>query len=202
MRSLTWFIPALIILLAAELPAQKARSGIEVDQSPMIATSIEFPQAYSDPVDRLSRRLRKELERVSEGRAQDIMFFEGSSNDLMRRAANQNCRYVALVEIVEHAWTIDHPFQFPFLFHIFRNNFKMVGSVKLYRQGNDRPVLMKDYEISIGGPKVYQILAQNPHDGGLSIPYGRQKQLENEAEVKFINKAAKEIYKTMERYGG
>jgi len=202
MRSLFWFYLAIIILLAAVSPAQESRPGTETDQSAMIVASIEFPQVYSNPADRLSRRLRKELEKVSKAQAPDIKFLEGPSDELKRWTANQSCRYMALIEITRHAWTIDHPFRFPFLFHVFRNNFKMEGSVKLYYRGNDTPVLMKDYRISIGGPRVYQILTQNPNDGGLSIPHGRRMQFENEAEAKFINKAAKEIYKTMERYGG
>lgn len=199
--SLTCLI-IILILFAFESPAQETRSGHEIDQPGLIVAFIDFPQIYGDPTDRLALRLREELEKVSGGRAQDIIFFSGCSDKFKSWMAKQNCRYAALIEITEHAWGIEHPFQIPFVFHIFRNNFKINSSVKLYRQGNIKPVLMKDYNISIGGPRVYQIIAQNRHDGGLSISHGRRMLLENQAEEKLIGKVATEIYKTMERFGG
>ena len=140
MRVLFWFLLVISVLFAVVSPAQETGSDTETDQSAMIVASIEFPQVYSNPADRLSQRLRKELDKVSGGQAPDIKFLEGPSDELKRWTANQSCRYLALIEITRHAWTIDHPFRFPFLFHVFRNNFKMEGSVKLYRRGYDKPV--------------------------------------------------------------
>jgi len=202
MRALLACLLIIIILFAFESPAQETRSGHELDQPGTIVAFIEFPQIYGDPADRLALRLSKEMEIISGGRAQNIIFYNGRSADFKSWAAGQNCRYAALIEITEHAWGIEHSFQIPFVFHIFRNNFKINSSVKLYRQGNIRPVLMENYDISIGGPRVYQVIAQNRHDGGLSVSHGQRMLLESQAEEKLISKVAKEIYKTMERYGG
>jgi hypothetical protein len=192
----------ILLLFASESPAQETRSNLEIDQPGVIVAFIEFPQIYGDPTDRLAVSLRKELEKVSSGRAQNITFFNGRMDEFEGWIAKQHCRYATLIEITEHAWSIDHPFQIPFAFHIFRNNFKINSTVKLYRQGNIEPILMKDYSISIGGPRVYQIISQNRHDGGLAISHGRRIILENQAEEILISKVAKEIYKTMERFGG
>jgi hypothetical protein len=202
MRVLLRSLLAIAILIAVKSPAQEAGSGYSANQPAVIAASIEFPGTYADPADQLAQLLRKELENVSAGQVQDIEFFKGPADEFKSWAVNHDSRYAASIEITEHAWKVDHQFQLPFVFHVFRNNFNMKGSVKLYRHGNAKPILMKDYKISIGGPRVYQVVIQNPHDGGLSIPYSRRMQLENEAEGKFINKAAKEIFQTMERYGG
>ncbi|MCP4581904.1 MAG: hypothetical protein GY839_09810 [candidate division Zixibacteria bacterium] len=202
MRIVFRLLFALLLLGLAETNAQEMESDLTIGQDLDIIAFIEPPQHFKDISSRLARMFVRELELVSEGRPLDIKFYSGTQAEFNSWIENENCRYTVSLEIIKRGWSVDHSFQVPFVFHIYRNNFKLGAVLKLHRQGIPQPVLLKKYNVKVGGPRVYQILANNPQDGGLMIPYSQRAIKETKAEEKFISRLSKDIYKTMERYGG
>ena len=203
MKTIFRLFPVIIILIAATVAsAQNVETGSAANRGTDIIAFIEPPQLFSELSPRLARLFVRELDLVSNGQSLDVKFYDGPQADFKDWANNQDCRYMVSVEIIKRGWFIDRSFQVPFLFHIYRNNFKLRALLKLYRQGVTKPILLKEYEIKVGGPRVYQIIESNPQDGGLMIPYSRRAVKESRAEKELAAKLSKDIYKTMERYGG
>jgi len=202
MKILSWMLFAFLILGVAETGAQETESDFGIDHSIDIIAFIEPLQNYNNLSSRLAGMFTRELELISDGQPLDIQFYKGPRSEFKNWADNVNCRYVVSLEIIKRGWRVDHSFQIPFVFHVYRNNFRLGAILKLYRRGVPKPILLKKYDVKAGGPRVYQILSKNPQDGGLMIPYGQQAIKETKAEEKFIHKLSKDIFKTMERYGG
>jgi hypothetical protein len=191
-----------MILWVGQAGAQENNTDFTIGHSNDIIAFIVPLQNYDNMSSRLAGMFVRQLEMVSEGQPLDIEFYSGSQADFKSRAESANSRYFVSLEIIKRGWSIDHAFQVPFVLHVYRNNFRLEAVLKLYRHGVAKPILLKKYHVKAGGPRVYQLLANNPHDGGLMIPYGQRAIKETKAEEEFINRMSKDIYRTMERYGG
>lgn len=196
MKSIFWYLWLILLINPCLIFSQATAPDFNV------IVHLDRDDAQSTLLDRLHRQFSREFELKYKDRQARLIFHEVPFEDSESWIDPLQGNFLAIIDITQHDWTVNRSFMVPFVFNIYQNNFKLDAFVKLYHQNNNNPILIKRFEVKVKGPKAYQLLESNPHDGDLVIPYSKRIYLENKAEKKFTKKVTKEIFKAMKKAEG
>jgi len=167
-----------------------------------IITCFDLREEQTDLIDKISQQFVKELEIKAKGRRLSINIYKDSREDFEFWLDSLSSRFYTIIEISTSRWMVDRSLKIPFVFNIYRNNFKLEAFVKLYRRGINIPILINSFNVKVNGPRVYQLLRNDPHDGSLIISNSRRILYEEQAIKKIIRQVSNEVYDSMKEYGG
>jgi hypothetical protein len=151
---------------------------------------------------RLYRQIKREFDLIHDSGWIDFIIYEGVRENLQAWKGLFKGEFLAVVDIIDRQWVVDRPFKIPFFLNVYQNNYRLEAFIKLYYKNTDNPVAVKKIDVSVKGPKVFQILENNPHDGGLLLSNSRRILSETEAERKFAERISRDLFELMKSNEG
>lgn len=196
MRSIHWFVCLLIAVISCITYSQNLTSGLD------IIACFNIDEEQNNTIERISREFSRELELKYKNSQLAICVFDGTKNEFNYWTDTLNSRFYAVIDIKPGRWEVNRRFMLPFILNVYRNNFKIEAFVKLFRRGVKNPLLVKNIKAEKSGHNVFQLLADNPHDGNLVASAGEKIRREEQTETELIRKISKDIFDVMKEYGG